>query len=103
MKRFGLVILTSLILKQHVGYFGTDLVILNQNQMTATEFFSKLPHHTSGRTFHPLRRAQQARMYGRYLVESRIEPGALRLRSPDLATRPPHPPHIQTEKGLQNA
>ncbi|GBM36875.1 hypothetical protein AVEN_82859-1 [Araneus ventricosus] len=32
---FSLVILTSL-LKQHEGYFGTDLVILNLGQMTRT-------------------------------------------------------------------
>ncbi|GBM23278.1 hypothetical protein AVEN_214546-1 [Araneus ventricosus] len=32
-KKFSLVIITS-VLKQHEGYFGTDLVILNIGQMT---------------------------------------------------------------------
>ncbi|GBM74015.1 hypothetical protein AVEN_57815-1 [Araneus ventricosus] len=33
---FSLVILTSRFLKQHDGYFGTDLVALNRGQMTRT-------------------------------------------------------------------
>ncbi|GBO19787.1 hypothetical protein AVEN_205711-1 [Araneus ventricosus] len=40
--------------KQHEGYFGMDLLILNQGQMMRTTPdipSSKLPHHTSGRTF----------------------------------------------------
>ncbi|GBM20730.1 hypothetical protein AVEN_105960-1 [Araneus ventricosus] len=67
---------------QLVNYFRTDLVILNhtiRGQHLSWHILSRFPPHTSWRTF-------DSDIYGGSSVESGLEPGTLRLRSPDLNT-----------------
>ncbi|GBN95398.1 hypothetical protein AVEN_218266-1 [Araneus ventricosus] len=61
-----------------------DIVILNRDPMSKMTpelaTLGKLLHHTSGRSFHPLRMMQQAHKHDRSLGETGFEPGALEPR-----------------------
>ncbi|GBM04060.1 hypothetical protein AVEN_247933-1 [Araneus ventricosus] len=88
------------VLKQHDGYFETDLVILNCGQMmsTAPELVTSSPNFRTiaAGDIWPLRMSWHAAgpIHGRSLVESGFEPGALQPRSRDLTTRPPRPSNV---------
>ncbi|GBO20852.1 hypothetical protein AVEN_130428-1, partial [Araneus ventricosus] len=79
---------------QHEGYFETDRVILNLDQITKTtpepSNFRTKP--TGGRS-PPMIWLSTGPMHDGSSVESGFEPGALQPQGRGLATRPPPPPH----------
>ncbi|GBM02852.1 hypothetical protein AVEN_52030-1 [Araneus ventricosus] len=80
--------------KQHEGYFGADLFILNRDQKKSSgTLLSKLPHYTSGRTCGPYVRfsGQQAYIPGRSSIESGFKRGTLHSQSLDFITMLPRP------------
>ncbi|GBM80213.1 hypothetical protein AVEN_203725-1 [Araneus ventricosus] len=88
------------VLKQHDGYFRTDLAILNHGQMTRTTPELAPPLQTS--TPHqredvwPLRMILRATgpIHVGSSVESGFESGALPPQSRNLTTRPPQPMNL---------
>ncbi|GBM78323.1 hypothetical protein AVEN_222143-1 [Araneus ventricosus] len=93
----GYIQIDSEIYKQHEGYFGTDLIILNHGQMTRTTpdlaptVQASTPHQRQG--VWPLRFIYRVTgaMHDGSSVESGIGPGTLLPENRDLTTRPPRP------------
>ncbi|GBN22129.1 hypothetical protein AVEN_26083-1 [Araneus ventricosus] len=71
-------------LKQHEGYFATDLGVWNRGRLLSWCPLPKLPH-SGGRL------NDSARSGAPHTAESDFEPGTIRPRSRELITRPPRP------------